>query len=169
MQKAELIEVVKSRLGSAVVSVEDMKNNDFMIIVDGKHLVAAVGTLRNDPDLAFSTLMNHLGVDYEDRMAAIYNLYSPSLRGKITVKVYLDRDNPEVHSLARAFHGIEWYERETYDLLGIRYIDNGNLKRLLLPDDWVGHPLRKDYVYPAAYRGIDTARNDLLDERTPGV
>jgi len=106
--------------------------------------------------------MNQLGADYGDRMAVIYNLYSPALKEKITVKVYLDREQPEIASLERAFPGIGWYERETYDMLGIRFSGHSNLKRLLLPEDWTGYPLRKDYVYPTNYNGIDTPREDLF-------
>ena len=164
MELEKLITILASRLGIAVQSMEAMKNNDLMIVVDKKHLITAAGTLKNDPALGFSTLMNHLGVDYGDRMAVIYNLYSPTLRKKVTVKVYLDRDNPEVPSLERAFQGISWYERETYDLFGIVFTGHGNLKRLLLPEDWKGHPLRKDYVYPASYNNIETARIDMMNE-----
>jgi NADH-quinone oxidoreductase subunit C len=164
MDRLELIAILTSRLGTAVHSMDAMKNDDLMIVVDGKHLIAAAGTLKNDPALGFSTLMNHLGVDYGDRMAVIYNLYSPVLTRKVTLKVYLDRGSPEVPSLERAFPGIDWYERETYDLFGIRFAGHGNLKRLLLPEDWEGHPLRKDYVYPAAYNGIETTRIDMMKE-----
>jgi len=164
MDPEKLITILTSRLGIAVQSMDAMKNDDLMIVVDKKHLITAAGTLKNDPALGFSTLMNHLGVDYGDSMAVIYNLYSPALKQKVTVKVYLDRDNPEVPSLERAFRGIDWFERETYDLFGIRFIGHGNLKRLLLPEDWDGHPLRKDYVYPALYNGIETARIDMMNE-----
>ena len=164
MDRAELISLLTSRLGSALLSTEEMRNDDLLLVVDRKELVSAVGTLKNDPALGFSTLMNHLGADYRDKLAVIYNLWSPSLRKKITVKAYVDRNDPEAPSLERAFHGISWYERETYDLLGIRFTGHSNLTRLLLPDDWEGHPLRKEYVYPASYRGIETGRPDLLDE-----
>jgi NADH-quinone oxidoreductase subunit C len=164
MDRAELISLISSRLGSALLSAAEMKNDDTLLVVDRKELVSAVGTLKNDPALGFSTLMNHLGADYRDKLAVIYNLWSPSLRKKITVKAYVDRNDPEAPSLERAFHGISWYERETYDLLGIRFTGHSNLTRLLLPDDWEGHPLRKDYVYPASYHGIETGRPDLLDE-----
>jgi len=164
MERAELISLLSSRLGSALLSTAEMRNDDTLVVVDRKELVSAVGTLKNDPALGFTTLMNHLGADYRDKLAVIYNLWSPALRNKITVKVYLDRDTPEVPSLERAFHGISWYERETYDLFGIRFTGHSNLKRLLLPDDWEGHPLRKDYVAPQSYNGIETGRPDLLDE-----
>jgi len=163
MEQDQLKNLIAKKLGASVRSMEQMKNDDLMIVLDAKEFVASLGTLKNDPALCFSTLMNQLGVDYGDRMAAIYNLYSPALRTKITVKVFLDREQPELPSLERAFPGINWFERETYDMLGIRFSGHSNLKRLLLPEDWEGYPLRKDYVYPASYNGIETAREDLLD------
>lgn len=164
MDRQELITLLRRMLSPAALSVEAMNNDDVMILLEARDLVASVGTLKNDPTLGFSTLMNHLGVDYGDRMAVVYNLYSPVLRRKITIKVHLDRARPEAPSLERAFPGINWFERETYDLLGIRFTGHSNLKRLLLPEDWEGHPLRKDYRAPERYQGIETARPDLLDE-----
>jgi NADH-quinone oxidoreductase subunit C len=164
MQKSEITETIKKRLAADALSVEERKNNDLLVVVNPDRLPAVMGTLKNDPELCFTTLMNHLGADYKDKMAVIYNLYSPLLRGKVTVKAFLDHDKPEVPSLERLFRGISWFERETYDLLGIRFIGHSNLKRLLLPEDWEGFPLKKDYVYPAEYNGLSTARVDLMDE-----
>ncbi|MDH4161768.1 MAG: NADH-quinone oxidoreductase subunit C [Nitrospirota bacterium] len=163
MAQEKLQNLISAKLGASVRSMEAMKNNDLMVVLDLKDFIASLGTLKNDPALGFSTLMNHLGVDYGDRMAVIYNLYSQVHRAKITVRVFLDRKQPEIPSLERAFPGIGWYERETFDLLGIRFTGHSNMKRLLLPEDWEGYPLRKDYVYPTSYNGIETAREDLLD------
>lgn len=167
VRQNDIIEAINNRLGAAAKSVEAMKNDDVMVVVDRDRLVFVMATLKNDPDLGFTTLMNHLGVDYGDRFAVIYNLYSPALRRKATVKVFVPRDSPEAPSLEPLFRGINWFERETYDMLGINFTGHGNLKRLLLPEDWEGFPLRKDYVYPASYRGISTARADMLDEVNP--
>ncbi len=167
-KQTDIIESIKSRLGETVQSVAEMKNNDVMIVVAKDNLVSAMRMLKTDEQLRFGVLMNHLGADYGDRMAVIYNLYSPLLRAKISVKTFLDRERPEVPSLEGLYRGISWYERETFDLLGIRFIGHSNLKRLLLPEDWTGHPLRKDYVYPESYHGLDTKREDLLDESAPG-
>lgn len=164
MQRNLLMETIQNRLGPVVLSLEPMKNEDLMVLIDRKDLVSAAGVLKNDPSLCFSTLMNHLGIDYGDRLAVVYNLYSPLLRQKITLKAFLGPDDLEVPSLERAFPGINWYERETFDLFGIRFIGHSNLKRLLLPDDWIGHPLRKDYAYPDSYNGMETGRADLLDD-----
>ena len=161
--QSELSETIKSRLGSAVISIEEMKNFDLMIAVRKDQIVSAAGILKNDSELRFTTLMNHLGADYMDSMAVIYNLYSPLWKRKITFKCLLDREQPEIDSLEPVFRGISWYERETFDMLGIRFIGHHNLKRLLLPEDWEGFPLKKDYVYPEEYQGIKTARKDMLE------
>jgi len=164
----DMIDIIKTRLGEHALSIEAMKNDDVMIVVAKENLVSAMQTLKTGESLGFTTLMNQLGADYGDRMAVIYNLYSSALRRKVTVKAFLDREQPEVHSLESVFRGINWYERETFDLLGIRFTGHSNLKRLLLPEDWTGHPLRKDYVYPDSYQGIVTAREDLLTKTTAG-
>jgi NADH-quinone oxidoreductase subunit C len=164
MEQATLSELLRQRLTDAALSVEEMKNDDTLVVVDKDSLVSVAELLKNDRDLGFTTLMNHLGVDYRDRMAVIYNLYSARLRKKVTIKAYLDRGKPEAPTLEPLFPGVSWYERETYDLFGIRFIGHGNLKRLLLPEDWEGFPLRKDYVYPGSYNGLETKRADLLDE-----
>jgi len=163
VQQTDIIKAIKDRLGAAAQSVEEMKNNDIMVVVEKDSLVQAMHTLKTGEGLRFTTLMNQLGADYRDSLAVIYNLYSPTLRQKVTVKAFLDREQPEVHSLENLFRGINWYERETYDMLGIRFAGHNNLKRLLLPEDWSGFPLRKDYVYPESYGGIETGRTDLLD------
>ncbi len=168
IQNDTLIELLRNLLPATGVSFGDMKNNDLMVAVEAASLRDAAAVLKNDAALQFSTLMNHLGADYGDRLAVIYNLYSPLLRRKITLKAFVDREKPEVESLEPLFPGIGWFERETFDMLGIRFAGHLNLKRLLLPDDWEGFPLRKDYVYPAEYQSIETARADLIDDMNRG-
>jgi len=142
-------------LCTPVLSVSPHDRNDTLIEVRPDDLRTVIETLRHDPGLRFETLMNHLGAEVPDGYVLIYNLHSRVLGQKATVKTKLPPEAPEADSLEPVFPGIGWFERETYDLLGIRFRGNRNLKRLLLPDDWEGHPLRKDYVFPENYRGID--------------
>ena len=166
MDKSEFISLIRERLAGKTLLVTEMKNDDVMIVTDREHFAETVAILKNNSSLRFSTLMNQSGVDYKDTLGVIVNLYSGSLRRKVAVKTLLNRENPEIDSLVPLFIGIEWYERETYDMFGIRFLGHPNLKRLLLPDDWEGFPLLKDYVYPTFYNGIETARTDLLDITT---
>lgn len=94
----------------------------------------------------FDYLMNLAAIDYKDKFGLVYNLYSFKTRKKISLKVILAKDDPRAPSLSRMLPAANWHEREAYDLMGINFIGHPDLQRILLPDDWVGHPLRKDYA-----------------------
>lgn len=102
--------------------------------------------LKEDEQLAFDYLSNLHGVDYEDRMEVCYFLYSYHNRQSVAVKVKTDREQPAVPSVMDIWRGADWNERETFDLFGIHFPGHTNLRRILLPDEWVGYPMRKDYV-----------------------
>lgn len=101
--------------------------------------------LREDEQLSFDYLMNVSGVDYEDHMEVVYHFESLSHKHRLCVRVKTDRENPSVASVTDLWPAADWDEREIYDLFGIRFPGHPNLKRILMPDNWVGHPLRKDY------------------------
>jgi NADH-quinone oxidoreductase subunit C len=101
--------------------------------------------LREDETLAFDYLVNVTGVDYEDHMEVVYHFESLGHKHRLCVRVKTDRENPSVPSVTDIWSGANWDEREIYDLLGIQFPGHPNLKRILMPENWVGHPLRKDY------------------------
>ena len=78
------------------------------------------------------------------------------------LKVDASRDKPKVPSVETVWKAANWLEREIYDLLGVEFVGHSDLRRLLMPEDWVGHPLRKDFVEPDEYHGISTRRESLL-------
>jgi NADH-quinone oxidoreductase subunit C len=160
MEAEKLIGMLEDKLGRYIAKTDKMPNNDLLLLIKKEDLLSVMDTLKNDPELRFNCLMNHLGVDYPESFAVIYNLYSFHVKRKVTVKAHIERENPEVDSLEPVFRGINWFERETYDLLGIKFRGHSNLKRLLLPPDWKGHPLRKDYVYPEEYNGMTLKREE---------
>ena len=94
----------------------------------------------------FDTLFSVSGIDAGENFVVAYHLYSSNFKSNLVLKVWLDKNNPEVDSLSSIYSAANWHERETFDLLGIKFRNHPDLKRILLPDDWVGHPLRKDYV-----------------------
>jgi NADH-quinone oxidoreductase subunit C len=102
--------------------------------------------LKEDEALAFDYLSDLHGVDYEDRMEVYYHFYSYKNRQSLAVKVKTNREQPSVPSVMDIWRGADWSERETFDLLGIYFPGHTELRRILLPDEWVGYPLRKDYV-----------------------
>ncbi|WP_141260861.1 NADH-quinone oxidoreductase subunit C, partial [Brevibacillus reuszeri] len=102
--------------------------------------------LKDDEQLGFEYLSNLHGVDYEDRLEVYYHFYSYKNRQSVAVKVKTGREESSVASVMDIWHGANWNERETYDLLGIHFPGHSDLRRILMPDEWVGYPLRKDYV-----------------------
>ncbi len=95
--------------------------------------------------LAFDYLSETHGTDFESHMEIYNHLYSYRNSQSVALKVKLDREVPEIDSLTSVWQGANWPERESYDLLGIIFKGHPNLTRIMMPDDWVGHPLRKDY------------------------
>jgi len=114
--------------------------------------------LKEDPRTAFDFLDNLSGVDLGERLCVVYHLFSFAHRHRFVVKVEARRDDPRVPTAALIWRGARWFEREAYDLIGIQFVGHPDLRRIMLPDDWEGHPLRKDYVYPTHYAGIDNRR-----------
>ena len=120
------------------------------------HWRAMAEYLRHDPQLNFDWLGCLTAVDYlaDNQLCVVYDLRSSTTNHWFAVKVYMDRDNPKITSVMDLWPGANWHEREAYDLMGIEFLGHHDLRRILLPEDWVGHPLRKDYVFPREYHGI---------------
>jgi len=98
------------------------------------------------------------------RIDVVYHLWSYELRHGCQLRVRLDRARPVVDTVSDLWPDADWYERECYDLLGVTFTGHPNLARLMMPPDWVGHPLRKDYERPARYHGLPTSRAPVLAE-----
>ena len=113
----------------------------------------------------FDFLQNLTAVDWikQERIELVYHLWSYGRREERVVKIDLPRAQPEAPSVANVWRAAEWYEREQFDLLGVVFTGHPDLRRILMPVDWVGHPMRKDYVEAAAYRGMPTTRANTLE------
>ncbi len=120
--------------------------------------------LRYNPELKFAFLQNISGVDYPDRetITIVYHLFSMKLNSKTVLKVSISRQTPEIETIESVWKAAGWFEREIFDLLGVVFLGHSNLKRLLLPEDWKGHPLRKDYKEEPVYHDMETTRESLL-------
>ena len=120
--------------------------------------------LRDEPALRFDCLSNLSGVDYPKQSAiqVVYHLFSYPLRHWIVLKVNALRDDPVVPTVSAVWSAGDWQEREVFDLLGVTFTGHPDLRRILMPEDWPGHPLRKDFVEPQEYHGIPTSRESLL-------
>ena len=126
------------------------------VIVDNGHLKEALTLLKNEPELEFSFLIDLFGVDYmnhpnhdnrggQNRFAVVYNLYSFSRNHRLLIKTFVNAQNPRLPSSCDLWPAANWYEREVWDLFGIHFENHPHLKRLLMYEEFQGHPLRKDY------------------------
>ncbi len=112
-------------------------------------------SLRNDETLQFDSLQCITGIDMgEGVLESRYNFHSMNLRHAIEIRIPVSIDNPKIYSIEQIWRIGDWFEREVYDMVGIVFEGHRNLKRMLLPDDWEGFPLRKDYETQQTYHGI---------------
>jgi NADH-quinone oxidoreductase subunit C len=174
MTAAEIADLLEQQFGAAVTA-KSVAALDPSVTVDASRLVEICTSLRDDPRLKFELLNDITGVDYleidakkvakagfEPHLEVLYHLSSFSFPGRrFTLKLVLPRwkgdvpgELPEVPSVAGVWRTADWHEREVFDLVGIRFTNHPDLRRILLADDWVGHPLRKDFEYPLEFHGI---------------
>lgn len=152
------------------VNLEIQKGDvgDEWLLVQSTDLLPLMQYFYKDLTMDFLSCLS--GVDYQTHFAVVYHLRSLQKKFEIMVKAVLDRDKPVVASVSELWADAGWFEREIYDLLGIHFNGHKDLRRLMMPADWIGHPLRKDYQEPAEYHGIPTTRPDahrLLDRQFP--
>jgi NADH-quinone oxidoreductase subunit C len=121
--------------------------------------------LKSDPELAFDFFNNVTAVDWlkQGRIDVVYHFWSYSKKHGCVVKAELPRDNPKIASVTPLWKAADWNEREQYDLVGVEFLGHPDLRRIMMPDDWIGHPLRKDYKEQDAYRGMPTTRPNTLE------
>jgi NADH-quinone oxidoreductase subunit C len=168
-----LVPFLETAFPDAIIS-KHLDSIDPYIVIKPESLIAVATFLRDDPRFQLQMLNCITGVDYletdakklpkagfEPHLEVVYHLSSFSLKHRFTFKIMLPRwkddqvgSLPEVQSVAAIWPAADWHERETFDLVGIRFVGHPNLERILMADDWEGHPLRKDYEYPLEYQGI---------------
>ena len=155
MTALEISERLRSKFGDALLEVKAEGVPDPFVKVKQEALSEVSRFLRTDGDLSFDFLMCLSGVDLgKNTLGVVYNLYSMTKRHKITVKVELPAEKPEVHSVVGFWPSALWHEREAYDLVGVVFSGHPDLRRILLPEDYPGHPLRKDFKVPEFYGGM---------------
>ena len=133
---------------SAAVEGAKFDRNELSIYVERTALRGACESLKNDTALQYDALSDITCVDWtpsEPRFEAIYHLFSTVTKKRVRLKVRLGGDDPAVDSLTSIWPGANFFEREVFDLFGVRFNEHPNPKRILMPDNWEGHPLRKDY------------------------
>lgn len=168
MDAPAILDRIRAAFPEAVVGA-DPAAKDPWVQVQPAVVVDVLRLLRDDGALAFDCLMSLTGLDLTglaepNDLRVVYHLYSYPHRHALAVRVDLPRDNPVVPSATGVYPAADWAEREALDLVGITFTGHPDPRRLLLPPEWEGHPLRKDYVQGPTALGFPTTRRCLLDE-----
>ena len=157
-------------LSPAITDIEELKNHpavarihgwnaeaiqavkfdrdEMTIVVDRSALREACALLREDPACPFNFLSDVTCVDWypaEPRFEVVYHLLSIPKKERVRLKVRLNSSSPTIDSLTSIWPGANYFEREVFDLFGVRFAGHPYLRRIMMPEDWEGHPLRKDY------------------------
>jgi NADH-quinone oxidoreductase subunit C len=173
MTAAEIVGLLEEQFPGKI-KTKNLEVIDPFIVVEPDDLVAVGKFLKEDSRLSFEQLHNISGVDYleldpkkapkagfDPHIEVVYHLQSYRHRHRFVIKLNLPRwkndqkgQLPEAPSLTGLYNSANWHEREVYDLVGVWFHGHPELTRILLAEDWVGHPLRKDYEFPLEYHGI---------------
>lgn len=148
-----LLEKLNTRFGDAITG-SSVKFGDANIVVERTRMIEVATALRDEPEFAFEECMDVAGVDYSEygdgawqgpRFAVAYQLLSVKHNHRLRMKVFADDDMPVVDSVINIWSGVNWFEREAFDLFGIIFDGHPDLRRILTDYGFIGHPFRKDF------------------------
>jgi NADH-quinone oxidoreductase subunit C len=168
MDAKAIHEKLVAKFGDKVTGVVLEGPSPFAVVA-AEAIADVAAFCKSDPDLAFDNLMCLSGVDYPKetppRMEVVYHIYSYEHLHTFALKVHLPRENPAVPTVEKTWGVANWHEREAWDLFGIAFTGHSDLRRIMLPDDWEGHPLRKDWQDPEYYNGLHVKPTAQMAER----
>lgn len=157
----EIVDILEKQFESIKIET-DQKNPQPILIIPATHIAEVCQFLHEDERLYFDYLACLTGIDNGPTVATmevIYNLTSIPYGHDLMLKIIFSRNTsdqplPNVPSVSHIWRTADWHEREAFDLFGIQFTGHPDLRRILLPEDWEGHPLRKDYTVQDRYHGI---------------
>jgi NADH-quinone oxidoreductase subunit C len=157
-------QILTKQFGEAIGPLQPAKRDPFCTLAPAR-LVEICRFLKSQPELSFDFLEDLTATDHpkQNLIRIVYHFYSYRHRHLFIAKVEVNRQQAELDSVEPVWKAANWLEREVYDLFGVRFTGNTDLRRILMPDDWVGHPLRKDYSEAGGYRDISNVRDNPLD------
>ncbi len=163
MTQEELWAELAGQFGDAVAPLSETKGERF-VVVRGEKLIEICQFLKSTAGLELDTCQDITAIDWPARkvIEVVYHLFSLKHRHGLVLKVETERERPAVVTVEGVWKAANWLEREIYDLFGVSFTGHSDLRRILMPDDWVGYPLRKDYQEAGGYHGIGNERVDPL-------
>ncbi len=148
MRSNEIVNKLKEAFPEEIIEVCSFANQTSMV-VKKQRIVEVMRFLHDNPGLNFGHLQDLCGVDYKDtkpyRFEVVYQLFSIEKEHAIRIRAMLPEDDATIDTVTPIWDGASWHERECYDMFGIVFKGHPDLRRILMPEDWQGHPLRKDY------------------------
>lgn len=148
MEALQIAEKIKERFPEEVLDVREFRGQ-VSVTLKKERILDIFRYLHDDPDLFLDYLVDVCGADYlgkkEKRFEVVYHLYSIRHRHAVRIKAEVADEKPSIDSVMPIWVGANWHEREAYDMYGIVFKGHPDLRRILLPEDWEGYPLRKDY------------------------
>ncbi len=155
MNANEIHERIKTAFPDAIIEFKSEGVFEPFIVIRPELIREVSRYLFEEPDLNFDYLMSLSGVDFNDgNLGVVYHLHSMGRKHRIVLKVRVSKGKPDVPSVESIWKTANWHEREAFDLFGILFLNHPDLRRILLPDDWEGFPLRKDYKVQEYYQGM---------------
>ena len=140
---AAYFDLLSAKLGKAVSQAQSNNDNETLIVLSDKKLIKkAALEIKKKFDILFMLVV----VDYKPRFELNYVFSSYSSKDILTLRVNMDEKDYSIDSISKIFDSANWEEREAYDLFGIKFNGHPDLRRILLPEDWPGHPMRKDFI-----------------------
>ena len=143
----EIVEKLKDKFVTEIIDVSEFREQ-VSVSVKPERIIDICRYLHDDADISMDYLSDLSGVDYPERrirFEVVYNLYSLKYRQMIRIKALIPEDDLSIDSVVPIWSGANWHEREACDMFGIVFNGHPDLRRILLPEDWEGYPLRKDY------------------------
>lgn len=148
MEPAQIIEKIRARFPDDILKTEEYRGQS-SVSLKKERILAICRFLHDEPDLSMDLLKDVCGVDYlgkrNVRFEVVYHLYSIQHNHLLRVKVPVSEMECSIDSVTSVWRGADWHERECFDMYGIKFRGHPDLRRILLPEDWKGHPQRKDY------------------------
>ena len=140
-------------------SIKNIENST-ALLVDVEKWKEISHFIKNDKDLDFDYLMSISSYDLGDStiFGVAYNFYSTKLKHYLEIRIEID-ESKEIESISNLWRAADWHEREAFDMMGLKFINHPYMKRILLPEDWEGYPLRKDYKTPDYYNGMPVPKD----------
>lgn len=157
MNQEEIYKILTDKFGESIIGYDPELAGDPTIQIAPTAIAEVCQYLAETDALKFDSLMCLSGVDMgvkEEDLSIVYHLYAMQHRHSVVLKTSVPKTDAYLPTVSHIWKTADWHEREAYDLYGILFEGHTDLRRILLPDDWEGYPLRKDYQEPDFYRGM---------------